>query len=135
MLSSLPLRVDAKGCFLFLAELSKLANLRPIEGDFVSEFTSSAAPLFQGSSEVDLALQPSCPSMEVFRVRVMERVSKGGAKGGVRWCRGERSSSGGSGGVGGGSNQLNPEVSYVVKTDWEYAIIKASELMQKQVRI
>ena len=82
------LRVDTKGCFLFLTELSKLVTLRPMEGDFITEFITSASSLFQGN-EVDLALRPLCPSMEAFRELVLELVSKGGVRGGVRWQSGE----------------------------------------------
>ena len=105
-----------------MRELSKLAGLTPVEGNFFSEFMSSATSLLGGSSVMDLVLRPSCPSMQVFRKQILERVSKGGGGGGLRWGR----SSDGERGSGGGG----PEVAFVIKAEWEYAMIKASELKE-----
>ncbi len=97
-----------------------------MQGDFFSEFLSSADSLPRGN-EVDLTLRPLFPSLRAFREEIVERVLKGG----VRWCRGEEGERGCGSGAG---NQGSPVVVYTVKMEWEYAVVKASELTEKQVR-
>ena len=127
-------RKDTKGCFNCLKEVSKSVDLRPAKRDFFDEFVTSARSLLLETRDVDLTPRPSCPSMEAFRRQVLEWASpsEGGQEGVVRWRRSDAWERAGSGGSDGGSHS-SPDVAYVIRTKWEYAVIRASELPEKQV--
>lgn len=95
-----------------------------LDRDTVTDFTSGPPGPSYLQRGLDLSQRPTFPSLGAFKGVVAERVSKGR----VQWCQGDGEGGGARGGGAGG-----PEVAFVIKAEWEYAVLRASEFGDQQV--
>lgn len=119
------LRQDSRGCYHTLQAVSKVLDLTTLERDTIAEFLAPLSPLYLQRG-LSLSSRPSFPSLKSLREAVTERVSRGG----VKWCHSNKEI---GGATRGGQNPTSPEVSYVIRTEWMYVVLRASEL-GRQVR-
>ena len=115
-------RQNARSCFHCLQELYNMANLTPLKRDVITDFTVSPSTDYLQKG-IDLSSRPQAPSMEEFKRTIMERLSSEG----FRWWRGE-----GGGGV---ASETGYNVSYIIRTEWMFGIVKTSEMEPRQVYI
>ena len=120
-----PPRQDTKGCYHTLQTISKMLGLPIKARDTFAEFLSPLSPLYLQRG-LNLSSRPSFPSLKSLKEVVTDKVSRGG----VKWCRSNRE----VGGATRGGQMSSPEISYTIKTEWMYAVLKASEL-GRQVRV
>jgi hypothetical protein len=114
------LRESTRSCYYIIQAVSKVLGLPVQERDSIAEFLSPLSPLYLQRG-LNLSSRPTFPSLKSLREAVVERVSCGG----VKWCRSNREM---GGATRGGQGAVSPEISYVTRTEWMYAVLRASEL-------
>ncbi len=133
------LRQNTRHCFCCLKELCnmnifheshtlppshpiKMDALTSFRGDPITEFTTGLSKAYL-QEERDLAPYPCLPSIAQFKETVMKRISQKSFK----WYTG-------NGGLEGGqSSDTSINVAYVIRTEWMYGLLRASEYEHKQV--
>ena len=120
-------RNDTRSCFCCLQELCRIAGLTEMKRDIFTDFVQSSLLSSYFQKELDLSLRPLLPSLVAFKDDIIKRCLDPG----FPWHQGEEGEGGGEG------TGLNAEMSanhaYMIRTEWVYDVVKASELGHKQV--